>query len=88
MVFVKLVRSYRVSLKFVKSLGAGVLSLGFPLSEVEKGNLSLAGVSEKIRAKGIEEDGGNIVFLLLSGADLQSVPIKVLIQQANFPYFM
>jgi hypothetical protein len=34
------------------------------VSEVAKGNLSLASVSEKIGAKGFEESNGNIVFSL------------------------
>ncbi len=38
MLIAKHVKPYKVSSKFVKSLGAGVLGLGFPLSEVEKGN--------------------------------------------------
>ena len=51
MVFVQKIKEYKVSSKFIKSIGAEVLSLGFPVSEVEKGNLSMANVSEKIGAK-------------------------------------
>jgi len=40
MVFVKMVKNYKVNSKFVKTLGAEVLSLGFPASEVSKGKLS------------------------------------------------
>jgi len=64
MVFSKRVKNYKVISKFIKSLGAAVFSLGFPMSEVTKGNLSLASVSEKIGAKGFEECDGNIVFSL------------------------
>lgn len=64
MVFSKRVKNYKVNSKFIKSLGAAVFSLGFPVSEVAKGNLSLASVSEKIGAKGFEECDGNIVFSL------------------------
>jgi len=64
MVFVQKVKEYKVNLKFIKSIGAEVLSLGFPVSEVEKGNLSMANVSEKIGAKAFEENEGNIVFSL------------------------
>jgi hypothetical protein len=64
MLFVKQVREYKVNSKFVKSVSAEVLSLGFPVSEVEKGNLSMASVSEKIGAKAFEKNEGNIVFSL------------------------
>ena len=64
MVFVQKIKEYKVSSKFVKSIGMVVLSLGFPVSEVEKGNLSLVNVSEKIGAKSFEENDGNIVFSL------------------------
>lgn len=64
MVFTKMVKNYKVNSKFVKSVGKEVLSLGFPVSEVEKGNLSLESISEKIGAKGFEERDGNIIFWL------------------------
>ncbi len=64
MVFTQRVRVYKVNGKHVKSVGAAVFSLGFPVSEVAKGNLSLAGVSEKIGAKSLEESDGNIIFSL------------------------
>jgi hypothetical protein len=40
MVFSKRVKNYKVNSKFVKIVGAEVLSLGFPASEVSKGKLS------------------------------------------------
>jgi hypothetical protein len=55
MVFVKNVKNYKVSERFVKSVGAAVYSMCFPVSEIKKGSLSLANISEKIRAKGFEE---------------------------------
>jgi hypothetical protein len=64
MVFTKMVKNYKVNSKFVKSVGTAVFSLGFPGNEVTKENLSLASISEKIRAKGFEESDRNIVFLL------------------------
>lgn len=64
MVFSQKVRAYKVSSKFIKSVGTEVLSLGFPVSEVTKGNLSLASISEKIGAKSFEESDGNIIFSL------------------------
>jgi DNA mismatch repair ATPase MutS len=40
MVFVKKVREYKVNNKFVKSTRSNVLSIGFPVSDVEKGKQS------------------------------------------------
>ena len=57
MVFAKMVKNYKVNSKFVKSLGATVFFLGFPVSEVEKENLSLASFAEKIGAKGSVAQG-------------------------------
>jgi hypothetical protein len=64
MIFTKRVKNYKVNSKFVKSIGTAVYSLGFPVSEVAKGNLSLENVSEIIGAKSFEENNGNIVFSL------------------------
>ena len=64
MLFVQRIKAYKISSKFVKSAGAAVLSLGFPLGEVENGNLSLSVISEKIGAKGFKENDRNIVFSL------------------------
>ncbi|MBK8698489.1 MAG: hypothetical protein IPN29_02675 [Saprospiraceae bacterium] len=63
MVFVSKVKNYKVSSKYVKSVGEDVYSVGFPVSEVKKGSLSVANILEKIGAKGFEENEGNIVFL-------------------------
>lgn len=64
MVFVQRVRAYKISSKFVKSIGAEVLSLGFPVSEVEKGNLTLLSISEAIGAESYNEESHGIVFSL------------------------
>ncbi len=64
MVFVKNIREYKVSKKFVKSIACDLNCVGFPVSEVEKVSLSLANILEKIAAKGFDENEGNIVFLL------------------------
>ncbi len=45
-------------------MGSTVFSLGFPVSEVAKENLSLASVTTKIGAKGFEESDVKIVFPL------------------------
>ena len=44
MVFVKNIREYKVSKNFVKSVGEDVYSIGFPVSEIKKGSLSLANI--------------------------------------------
>jgi hypothetical protein len=64
MVFVQKVKEYKVNLKFIKSVGDDVLSLGFPISETEKGNLSFENISERIGAKVFEDNKGYIVFSL------------------------
>jgi hypothetical protein len=64
MVFVKNVKDYKVIEKFVKSVGAEVYSIGFPVSEIKKGSLSLANILEKIGAKSFEISGKDVVFIL------------------------
>ncbi len=64
MVFSQHVRAYKISIKFVKNVGTEVMSLGFPVSEVEKGNLSLEFILEKIRAKYFELGGDDVIFIL------------------------
>jgi hypothetical protein len=61
MVFVSKVKNYKVSSKYIKSVGEDVYSVGFPVSEAENGNLSLA---EKIDASGFEVSGSAVVFIL------------------------
>ncbi|MDO5968533.1 hypothetical protein Q4Q35_01820, partial [Flavivirga aquimarina] len=58
------VRAYKVSSKFVKSVGAEVRSLGFPASEIEKENLKLQAISEAIQATSYTEKTYGIVFSL------------------------
>lgn len=62
MVFVQRVRAYKVTAKFIKRVGDTVYSVGFPVGEVEKGNLTLAFISEKIEANNSEIIDGNIFF--------------------------
>ena len=64
MVFVQRVRVYKVTAKFIKRVGDKVYSVGFPVGEVEKGNLTLAFISEKIEANNSEIIDGNIFFAL------------------------
>jgi hypothetical protein len=51
MVFVQKVKDYKLISKFVKNVGVKVHSIGFPKSEIEKGNLTFESISEKIGAK-------------------------------------
>ena len=64
MVFVNRVKNYKVSSKFVKSIGAEVLSLGFPASETDKEHLTLQSISEAIEATVYKEKPYGIVFSL------------------------
>lgn len=64
MVFVQKIKEYKVSSKFVKSVGAEVLSLGFPVSEVQKGNISFETISEAVKAASYKEETHGVVFSL------------------------
>lgn len=64
MVFVQHVKAYKVAAKFVKSVGDIVYSIGFPVTEVENGRLSLEFISEKTVAKTYHKTNGNITFQL------------------------
>ena len=64
MVFVKNVKEYKVSGKFVKSVGADVYSIGFPVSEVEKGKLSFEEISTKIESESFELKNEIVIFHL------------------------
>ena len=63
MVFVQRLRAYKVSTKFIKIVGDTVYSIGFPVGEVEKGNLTLEFISEKIAAKSFEIKETDVLFL-------------------------
>lgn len=64
MVFSKMVKNYKVNSKFVKSIGAEVLSLGFPANETEKGHLTLQSILEDIDATVYKKEPYGIVFSL------------------------
>ena len=80
MVFVQRLRAYKVSTKFIKIVGDTVYSIGFPVGEVEKGNLTLEFISEKLAAKGFEENEGNIIFLL------NDMGMKKIMKHGKRPY--
>lgn len=64
MVFAKLVKPYKVSKRYVKSVGVEVLSLGFPASEVSRGNLTLEMLCHALGATNYEVVGENVTFHL------------------------
>lgn len=64
MVFTKLVKPYKVSTKYVKNIGADVLSLGFPASEAEKGKLAFDIISEQLGAVKFNELNDKVTFSL------------------------
>lgn len=64
MVFTQKVRAYKVQVRYVKSVGSEVLSLGFPISEIEKENLKLQSISQAIGAESNKEMPHGIVFTL------------------------
>lgn len=68
MIFVRNVKNYKVNSKFIQSANALVYNVGFPVSEVEKGNLNLAFISDRISAISIEDNLNYIVFSLPSAA--------------------
>jgi hypothetical protein len=57
MVFVERVKAYKVTAKFFKSANDIIYSIGFPVSEVKKGSLSLANIalSRKLKVKSQKE---------------------------------
>jgi hypothetical protein len=48
MVFENRLKPYKITTNYVKSLGVVVMSLGFSVKEVERGNLSFRYISEAI----------------------------------------
>ncbi len=62
--FAEQVKCYKISCKYVKSAGADVLSLGFPVREVEKGSLTFEKISSSIGAASYKEGTDGIEFLL------------------------
>ena len=56
MVFSQRVKAYKVSSKYVKSVGAEVLSIGFPVSEVDKGNMFFDKIKKALRSENYSEE--------------------------------
>ncbi len=62
MLFVKHIKPYKINCNFVKTVGEEVLSLGFPLIETEKENLSFSYISEALGAEKHTENNGQVIF--------------------------
>ena len=86
MLFAQRVRAYKVSVKYVKSVGAEVLSLGFPASEVEKGNVPFEYILEAIGAEYYNEEPYGIVFSLKDDIKQNYNEFQETIITAKAPY--
>lgn len=64
MVFSERIKPYKISVRYVKSADAEVLSLGFPVSESEKGMLSLNEIGKLLDVKEFEDQNNYIVYYL------------------------
>jgi len=64
MVFTKLVKPYRVNTKYIKNVGVKVSSLGFPASEVSKGNLSFDMLCKRLGAEKYDDETEKVTFYL------------------------
>jgi hypothetical protein len=64
MLFVKKVRAFKVSDKFVRSVREKVYSIGFPASEIEKGKLSFEEISKKIESNSFELKNELVIYCL------------------------
>lgn len=64
MVFAKQVKPYKVSSKYVKNIDTEVLSLGFPVSEINKGNLAFAVLCETLGSEKYDEEDKKVTFYL------------------------
>jgi len=64
MVFAQKVKAYKVSCKYVKNIDAEVLSLGFPVSEADKGRLSFDMLSKTLEADKYDDKTDKVTFYL------------------------
>ena len=86
MLFAQRVRAYKVGVKYVKSVGTEVLSLGFPVSEVEKGNVPFEYILEAIGAEYYNEETHGIVFSLKDDIKQNYNEYQEAIINAKAPY--
>jgi hypothetical protein len=71
LVFTEKVKNYRVSAKYIKSVGADVLSLGFPNSVVKAATITFDAIAAAIGATSYYENVTAVVFEL-KNKDLQN----------------
>jgi uncharacterized protein (UPF0333 family) len=71
LIFTENVKEYKVSAKYIKSVGADVLSLGFPLTVGGKNNLTLDTIALAIDAISFSEEATSVVFTV-KNKDLQN----------------
>ena len=64
MLFSQRVKNYKVTSKYIKSVGAEVLSLGFPVSEVSKDMLSFDVLCKTLGAEKYDNERGKVTFYL------------------------
>jgi hypothetical protein len=62
MVFVKHIKPYKVTSRWVKSIGAVVLRVGFPAGALQKDSLSLEQMAASIGAVQTEQDDQRLVW--------------------------
>lgn len=71
MVFVQNLKKYKVSVKFVKSVGESVFSIGFPGSVVNTESITFDAIAAAIDATSYYENATDVVFEL-KNKDLQN----------------
>jgi hypothetical protein len=64
MLFVKKVKEYKVTSRFIKTLNNYLYCLGFPESEVSKGKMPFQQICDKLNAQKFEIIGETVVFTL------------------------
>ena len=65
MVFTQRVRNYKITSKYVKSIGEQVLSIGFPSNEIEKNKTTLETIKNAIGASSFKIEDQFIEFNLV-----------------------
>ncbi len=65
MVFTQRVKSYKMIAKYIKSIGNYVLSIGFPISEVENNKLSFEKLKNEIGATSFNFESNLVQFNLV-----------------------
>jgi hypothetical protein len=73
MVFTEKVKKYKVSARFIKTVGSQVLSVGFPLAVGGKNNLTLDTIALAVDAISFLEREMSVVFIL-KNKDLHDYP--------------